>query len=73
MTQDAGPLWKRLAWMAAIWAVSVSTLGVVAMVLRAWVRGYRAFSLAGNADGHEGNTARDEVRLDRRPPGFNKA
>jgi len=39
MTQDAGPLWKRLAWMAAIWAVSVSTLGVVAMVLRAWVRG----------------------------------
>jgi len=39
MTQDAGPLWKRLAWMAAIWAVSVGALGVVAMVLRAWVRG----------------------------------
>ena len=38
MTQDAGPLWKRLAWMAAIWAVSVGALGVVAMVLRAWVR-----------------------------------
>ena len=39
MTQDAGPLWKRLAWMAAIWVGSVAALAAVAMVLRAWVRG----------------------------------
>ncbi|WP_184071859.1 DUF2474 family protein [Sphingosinicella soli] len=32
------PLWKRLAWMAAIWAASVSLLGVVAMLLKAWLR-----------------------------------
>ena len=38
--QDAaGPLWKRLAWMAGIWGASVAALGVVAMLLRAWLRG----------------------------------
>ena len=35
----AGPVWKRLAWMAAIWAMSVGALGVVAMVLRWWLNG----------------------------------
>ncbi|HWD67833.1 MAG TPA: DUF2474 domain-containing protein, partial [Caulobacteraceae bacterium] len=30
----AGPLWKRLAWMAAIWAASVLALGLVAEVIR---------------------------------------
>ncbi|MEP7006800.1 MAG: DUF2474 family protein [Sphingomonas bacterium] len=34
----AGPLWKRLAWVAAIWAMSVVALGVVAMILRWWLR-----------------------------------
>lgn len=34
---DAGPLWQRLAWLAAIWAGSVAALGVVAGVLRAWI------------------------------------
>ncbi len=28
------PLWKRLAWMAAIWAASVSALGLVAGLIR---------------------------------------
>lgn len=39
MASIAGPLWKRLAWMAAIWGMSVGALALVAMVLRAWVRG----------------------------------
>lgn len=34
----AGSWWKRLGWLAAIWAMSVVALGVVAMLLRAWVR-----------------------------------
>ena len=37
MDADAGPLWKRLAWMAAIWAMSVTALGFVAWVLRLWL------------------------------------
>lgn len=35
MSTDMAPLWKRLAWMAAIWAGSVSVLGVVAYAIRA--------------------------------------
>jgi hypothetical protein len=31
------PLWRRLAWMAAIWAASVAALGVVAEALRLWI------------------------------------
>ena len=34
-----GPLWKRLAWFAAIWAGSVAVLGVVAWVLRMAIHG----------------------------------
>ena len=32
------PLWQRVAWMVAIWAGSVLALGVVAGVIRMWLR-----------------------------------
>ncbi|WP_353205780.1 DUF2474 domain-containing protein [Sphingomonas sp.] len=34
----AAPLWKRLAWMAGIWAMSVTALGVVTFGIRLWLR-----------------------------------
>jgi hypothetical protein len=38
VVSSAAPLWKRLAWMAAIWAVSVAALGVVSLALRFWLK-----------------------------------
>lgn len=42
MSTDAGlpepPLWKRLAWLAAIWAMSVAVIGAVAWFLRLWIK-----------------------------------
>lgn len=32
------PLWKRLAWMAAIWATSVIALGGVAELIRIFLK-----------------------------------
>ena len=37
-TGPQSPLWKRLAWMAAIWLASVAVLGAVAMVIRFWLK-----------------------------------
>ncbi|WP_128891074.1 DUF2474 domain-containing protein [Erythrobacter sp. HKB08] len=31
------PLWKRLAWMAAIWLASVALLGAIAWLIRLWL------------------------------------
>ena len=35
---EPGPLWRRLTWLAAIWLGSVLALGVVAFVLRSWLK-----------------------------------
>ena len=32
--QEAAPFWKRLAWMAGIWALSVLSLALVAGLIR---------------------------------------
>jgi hypothetical protein len=37
-TDDKAPWWKRLAWMAAIWAASVALLGLVSLALRFWLK-----------------------------------
>ena len=37
MEEPQSPLWRRLAWMAGIWAASVAVLGVVAWLLRLWI------------------------------------
>lgn len=39
MPEQASPLARRLAWMAAIWAMSVASLAVVATLLRWWLLG----------------------------------
>ena len=32
------PLWRRLVWFASLWAGSVLLLGIVAAILRAWLK-----------------------------------
>jgi hypothetical protein len=34
-----GPLWRRLGWMALIWAASVAALGAIAWLIRLWLHG----------------------------------
>ncbi|ONF97138.1 DUF2474 family protein [Sphingomonas jeddahensis] len=38
MTPDEVPFWRRLLWMAALWVASVTTLGLVAGVIRFWLK-----------------------------------
>ena len=35
---DRRPLWQRLAWMGGIWLASVIGLGLLALVLRIWLK-----------------------------------
>ncbi|MEW9856098.1 DUF2474 domain-containing protein [Novosphingobium sp. M1R2S20] len=35
---NEAPLWKRLAWLLAIWCASVAVLSVVAWVIRIWLK-----------------------------------
>ena len=39
LTGMESPLWKRLAWMAAIWCASVAALGLVTLVIKFWLSG----------------------------------
>jgi hypothetical protein len=36
-SQPSPSLWRRLGWMALIWAFSVSALGIVAYAIRWWL------------------------------------
>lgn len=36
--ETPAPLWKRLGWMALIWAGSVAALGLVATLIRYWLK-----------------------------------
>jgi hypothetical protein len=38
MQEAAGPLWKRLAWMAGIWTASVLSLALIAALIRWWLK-----------------------------------
>lgn len=32
-----GPLWKRLAWFAALWLAGLAAVGTLAWLLRLWI------------------------------------
>lgn len=37
MEAESRPFWKRLLWMAAIWAASVVVMGAFAGLLHLWI------------------------------------
>ncbi|AWN35985.1 DUF2474 family protein [Methylobacterium radiodurans] len=37
-SRHTAPLWRRLVWFAALWAGSVLSLGIVAGILRTWLK-----------------------------------
>lgn len=37
-SRHLAPLWRRLVWFASLWAGSVLSLGVVAGILRTWLK-----------------------------------
>lgn len=36
--ENAGPWWKRIFWLVAIWAMSLAVLGAIAFVIRLWLK-----------------------------------
>jgi hypothetical protein len=32
------PLWRRLAWMVAIWGLSVGAVGVLSLIIHVWLK-----------------------------------
>jgi len=36
--ENEPPLWKRVAWMIGIWLASITALGIVAMIIRFWLK-----------------------------------
>lgn len=38
LPHGAAPLWRRLLWFVAIWLGSVLALGLVAFILRTWLK-----------------------------------
>jgi hypothetical protein len=37
-TQAAHALWSRLAWFVGLWLAGVGTVGLVGLIIRAWLR-----------------------------------
>lgn len=35
---DQSPLWKRIAWMGAIWLTSVAVLGIISLIIKLWLK-----------------------------------
>ena len=36
--QPNPPLWSKLAWFAGLWLAGVSAVGLVSLIIRAWIQ-----------------------------------